>query len=127
MSEWLKSLGRDLAAELSALIIFAVVVFVRGLRRRLQAGEPVLQNLEVQTITKEMEMEQKIIDGVETDLSLKVEDKKLKVLFSNDGKIGGAKAELYMKLEAVVDALEEAIPGDQKSIAAGLKAALGLL
>jgi hypothetical protein len=72
-------------------------------------------------------MEQKFIDGAETDLSLKVEEKKMKLVFANDGKLGGAKVEIYAKLEAVVDALEEAIPGDQKAIAAGLKAALGLV
>jgi hypothetical protein len=72
-------------------------------------------------------MEQVIKDGKETDVAVKVEDKKLKFLASNDGKIGGAKFEAYVKLEAVVDALEEAIPGDQKAIAAGLKAALGLV
>ena len=72
-------------------------------------------------------IEQKIVDGSETDVAVKVEEKKLKILASNDGKIGGAKFEAYVKLEAVVDALEEAIPGDQKQIAAGLKAALGLI
>ncbi len=103
-----------LRIELIGFGIGVLVLFLKRLLTKKTTNEGVI-------------MEQKIIDGVETDLSLKVEDKKLKVLFSNDGKIGGAKAELYMKLEAVVDALEEAIPGDQKSIAAGLKAALGLL
>lgn len=72
-------------------------------------------------------IEQKVMDGSETDVTVKVEDKKLKLIAENDGKIGGAKLEAYVKLEAVIDALEEAIPGDQKQIASGLKAALGLV
>lgn len=72
-------------------------------------------------------MEHKIIDGAQTDLAILVAEKQLKVVGSNDGTIGGVKLEMYLKLEAVVDAIELAIPGDQKQIAQMLKNALGLI
>ena len=72
-------------------------------------------------------MDQKIVDGAETKVGVKVEDKKLKLYASNDGTMGGANVVVYAKLDAVVDALEEVIPGDQKEIAKMLKAALGLV
>jgi hypothetical protein len=57
---------------------------------------------------------------VEVDLDLAV----LKVTLGQPDKINGV---LNIPLGYLVDKLEEVIPGDQKGIAAGLKAALKLL
>lgn len=49
--------------------------------------------------------------GAEAEAKLVFEDGKLKAKLSQDGAIGGGKVELYLKAEAVLDAIAEAIPG----------------
>lgn len=57
MLEKLKPILSGLAYELIAFAIVSVLVFVRSLRRRVQTSQPLVSNLEVQTITKESDME----------------------------------------------------------------------
>lgn len=49
--------------------------------------------------------------GPEASYSMKFEEGKLKVVVQQDGEMGGAKVEMYLKSDMVLKALKDAIPG----------------
>lgn len=86
------------------------------------------QPLILAALNEENKMEMIIHDGQELDAKVVVADGKLAIISAYEGKMGGIKAEASVSLEAVIDALEAAIPGDWDKIPANmLKASLKLV
>lgn len=114
---WLAGVLRNFAYDIVGCFI---IVLLGYLRQKLQARTRAA--LEVRgTINTEAIMEDKVIvDTKELDIIFKVEDGKLKILAAHEGTLGAVKLELAGKLDAVVDALEKAIPGDWDKIPASM-------
>jgi hypothetical protein len=79
-------------------------------------------------INRECSMDNELVAA---DVDVKFEGGKVKVSVNHVGKHGGAKLEAYAEakpfLDKAIDEIEKLVPGDQKIMAATLKAAIANL
>jgi hypothetical protein len=109
--EKLQPVLNSLAYEFMAFAGVAVLVFIRGLRGRLQAGQSVVSNLEVQTLTKESDMQKEVAIGKEGKADLKLENGKLFLSAGYDGVQVDANLVVGIEIDLFIDKLKEKIPG----------------
>lgn len=65
-------------------------------------------------------MEKVIIDRGELDAKASIEAGRLKLAVEHEGSLGGVNFAAFLKLSALVDLLEEKIPGDWDKIPAAM-------
>lgn len=127
MLEWLKHVGRDLTTELSALVVCALLVFLRSLRGRLQNSQSNASSLEVQTI-KGDNMDKAIVISPEVKVDVKLANGKLFLVSKYDGKDVDADVSVGIEVDLLLDKVKELIPGKiDDALIDVLKAALKVI